>query len=382
MKETGHSLEQINVELKDLIGAYNKYKSAHDNSDRKDNKQLYLLRAGKSFESLVDYIVKREKLIVKPRNKAIKYDESYEPTLDDCIHALKINKIVKDDAIIRDFHNIKNWRNPNVHRDKTTNVANVNLIRDSTVESVYDSFKEVLTWFFEVYLNNEFADFSNNIYTNSTKTKEPTIEELEEIKRNFEKNPLNIPDFSILTQSKKAPKPRNKNIVLKYFILIIALSIVGYYLYNEYYKENGNVTNVKTKLHLNKDQVLEVIRNFQDSYNDVKFDAHEYFANHVDHYITDPNINNPTQIEIARKTNVEYIDPKSTIDPESLVLISKNDSVSYWQFSGESVCFRKSKNKFQKCNVVMEYGINTDGKITRIKQINYTNLKYTKNRPN
>jgi hypothetical protein len=127
-------------------------------------------------------------------------------------------------------------------------------------------------------------------------------------------------------------------------------------VYSEYSGNRENTNTIKSNTHLNKNQVLSTIRKYYDSYYDLKFDAHNYFANYVDHYITDPNINNPTEIEIARKTNMEYIDPRSTIDSLSLVMVSKNDSISYWQFSGENVCYRTSKKKFQKCNILMEYG--------------------------
>lgn len=368
------NIETLNNTLKDLVGTYDKIKRTIDQKEKEDIKELYLVRAGKGLEALVFYIVKREKINVTPKSP------SQEITLDDYIFHLKKNNIVKK-VIADDFYNIKNWRNKNSHFQDSESGSGPVLIRDSTIETVYDSFKEILKWFFEIYLKGEYADFSKNLYSKQEKAKEPTKEELDEIQRNFERNPLNIPDFSILSESKKVAKLRKKNRGILVLLLLTTVSILGYYGYEEYFDAQETETALKTKTHLNKDQVLTVIRKFHDSYNDVKFDAHEYFASHVDHYITDPNINNPTEIEIARKTNVEYIDPKSTIDPGSLVLVSKNDSISYWQFSGESICYRTSKKKFQKCNVVMEYGINTDGKITRIKQISYSNLHMTKQRP-
>lgn len=368
------NIETLNNTLKDLVGTYDKLKRTIDQKEKEDMKELYLVRAGKGLEALVFYIVKREKINVTPKLPG------QEITLDDHIFQLKKHNIVKK-LIADDFYNIKNWRNKNSHFQDSESGSGPVLIRDSTIETVYDSFKEILKWFFEIYLKGEYADFSKNLYNRQEKTKEPTKEELDEIKRDFERNPLNILDFSILLQSKKVPKQRKKSNWLKSLIVLISISIGGYYFYAKYYAEPEINATTKIKTHLNKDQVLATIKRFQGSYNDVKFDAHHYFASHVDYYITDPNINNPTEIEIARKTNVEYIDPKSTIDPESLVLISKNDSISYWQFAAENVCYRTSKKKFEKCNVLMEYGINTDGKITRIKQIRYWNLQNSKKRP-
>jgi hypothetical protein len=269
------------------------------------------------------------------------------------------------------------WRNNASHPSETH-------LTEDELKAVEVALNSLTKWFFETYLNGEYADFKKNTYAKKDKPKEPTNEELDEIKKNFEKNPLNIPDFSILKQSKHYKNAIRRKKQKTIFIILLIFCSIAYLVYHFYIKDSNNKAEftIASKTHLNKNQVLSIIRKYNDSYNDLKFDAHKYFANYVDHYITDPNINNPTEIEIVRKTNMEYIDPRSSVDSTSLVLVSKNDSISYWQFSGENVCYRPSKKKFQKCNVLMEYGINTEGRITRIKQIRYWNLQYTKNRPN
>lgn len=247
---------------------------------------------------------------------------------------------------------------------------------EDELRAVEVAINSITKWFFETYLKGEFADFSKNQYIK--KEKELSQDELDKIKKNFEKNPFNIPDYSILSKSKKAPKPKKKRSLLLLIIILFSISYSAYYLYQVYFIKKS--THSITKPHLNKEQVLTVLHRYYESSNDKKFDAHKYFANHVDQFYLRKNVN-PTEIEIIRQLNVDYIDNKNTINPESLVLIAKNDSISYWQFSGEYICYRTSKKKFQKCNVLMEYGINTDGKIARIKQISYSKPEYTKQRP-
>jgi len=374
--DTDKNIEKLITVLKDLVSTYEKAKRTNDPKEKEDIKELYLVRAGKGLEALVFYIVKREKLNVVPKTAG------QEITLDDHLFHLRKNNIFNK-TIADDFYNIKNWRNKNSHFQDPGFDAGPLTIRDSTIETVYDSFKEILKWFFEIYLKGEYADFSKNLYGKKEKAKEPTNEEIEEIKKNFERNPLNIPDFSILNQSKKVQRRVKKKNVFLSTLITLAFVLLGYVVYTNFFasKENKTATLTATKAHLTKDQVLGVIHRFLDSYNDANFDADLYFANHVDCFITSLEINNPTKIEVERKKNTEYIDPKTSIDASSLELVAKNDSISYWRFSGEYHCYRRSLKKFQKCNVLMEYGINTEGKITRIKQISSSNYHFSKDRP-
>ncbi|MDP2386567.1 MAG: hypothetical protein Q8M29_09365 [Bacteroidota bacterium] len=381
MENVNKNIELLNVKLFELVGTYNKLKKAIDKNEKEDLKELYLLRAGKNLEALVNYIVRKEKIIVTCRPQNGKINPDNQPTLDDCIFHLKKNKIITQ-VISDDFYNIKNWRNKNSHHQESDNNAQVNLIRDSTIESVYDSFKDVISWFFEIYLKGDYADFSKNIYASQEKIKEPSKEELDEIKKNFEKNPFNIPDLSILKQSKQYKNAiRRKKQRASFLLLLIGTGLA--YLVYHFYFENSNKKakhTVAAKTHMNKDQVYDFLIRYFNSSNDLNSDAHEYFASNVDTFYFRYNVN-PTEIDIIRQQNTEYIDNKNSIDKESLYPSSKADSITRWRFWTEYTCYRPKLKKFQNSKVQLEFGINTENKITCIKQVKKTKEKYTKEKP-
>jgi hypothetical protein len=364
MDISGKNMEKIKFELKDLIGAYYKYKNASEEQAKKDSKQLYLLRAGKTVESLIDYIITKEKILVGPKDKSKKIDPSFEPTLDDCIYALKINRIIKEDSIIRDLYNIKNWRNPNVHRDKTTDTDNVNFVRDSTIESVYDSYKEVLNWFFEVYLNNEYVDFSKNLYANPSKPKDPTKEELEEIRKRYEKNPFNIPDFSILRQSKKIKKSKKSKPL--WIIIIVIILFTSYSIFSIWKKHsrakqleraNATIGAYYSKLSQN-----------------IESDPNEFFADTLDFFYLKPGpITQKNALAIRFNFKQEYPRENETNKILGMTFNHETADISYYHvnliYKGKSLLSSDSLKPYIRSLARMEIGFNKDYKITRLKYL-------------
>jgi len=381
MKGANKNIEILNHKLKELVSTYNKLKKSDEKSEKEDLKELFLLRAGKNLEAIVYYIIKKEKIVVNPKQHQGKVNPEAQITLDDCINQLKKNGIISK-SIADDFYLIKNSRNKHAHHSDSEDNEVVLNIRDSTIDSVYDSFKDVLTWFFEIYLKGEYADFKKNIYANQEKIKEPTKEEFEELKRNFEKNSFNIPDLSILRQSKQyknAIRRKKQKTFLIIFLFFCSIAFLAYHFYINGSNEKAKITIVK-KTHMNKDQVYDFLIKYFNSSNNMNSDAHEYFANNVDTFYFRYNVN-PTEIDIIRKLNIGYIDNKNSIDKESLYLISKNDSIAHWRFWTEYTCYRPTLKKFQNCKVQLEFGINTDNKITFIKQVKKTKEKYSKEKP-
>jgi hypothetical protein len=381
MEGANKNIEILNHKLTELVGTYNKLKKSNEKSEKEDLKELYLLRAGKNLEALVNYIIKKEKIIVSPRQYQGKVNPDAQITLDDCINQLKKNGVISK-SIADDFYLIKNSRNKHAHHNDSEDKEVVLNIRDSTIDSVYDSFKDVLTWFFEIYLKGEYADFTKNIYASQEKIKEPTKEELDEIKRNFEKNPFNIPDFSILKQSKQYKNAIRRKKQKTFFIILLVFCGIAYLAYHFYIKDSNKKAKntIALKTHMNKDQVYDFLIKYFNSSNDMNSDAHEYFANKVDTFYFRYNVN-PTEIDIIRQQNIGYIDNKNSIDKESLYLSSKNDSVAHWRFWTEYTCYRPTLKKFQNSKVQLEFGINTDNKITFIKQVKKTKEKYSKEKP-
>jgi hypothetical protein len=131
---------------------------------------------------------------------------------------------------------------------------------------------------------------------------------------------------------------------------------------------------------MNEDQVHDFLIKYFDSSNDLNTDAQEFFANKVDTFYFRYNVN-PTQIDIIRRENIDYLDNKNSIDKVSLYAYSKNDSITRWRFWTDYTCYRPSKRKFQNCKVQLEFGINTSNKITSIKQVKVGPIHYTKTKP-
>jgi hypothetical protein len=315
--------------------------------------------AGVATEHLLDYIIRKEGRIdqlnaLKPNQRGL-----YE-----------LKRIVED--VIPEKQKIHigtiiPWRNLANHHSKSENV------NDDELKAVETALNSLVKWFFEGYLKGEFADFSKNQYSNNSENS--TDPARTAIRENFEKNPLNVPDYSILSKSKRAPKKKNK---LPWIIGVLTGLATGYFGYTYLYGDN-EVAHVTTKTHMSKDEVFDYIKAYFNTSNDKDADAHKYFINNVDTFYLKHNVN-PTQINIIRQTS-DYIDTKNSIDKISLYQTSQNDSVAYWRFWTDFDCYRPTRHEYQSGKVQLEFGINTDKKITRIKQVAVLRQHYSRKRP-
>ncbi len=350
---------KIHNEYEELTSEFNILLS--DKSKPKPRVRGAISSVGVTVEHLLDYVIRKEGRIeqlnaLKPNQRGL-----YE-----------LKRIVEDILPEKQKIHIGTiipWRNLASHHTKGENIS------DDELRAVETALNSLINWFFEVYLKGEYADFSKNTYSKKETIIEANREEIREIKENFEKNPLNIPDYSILSESKNVKK-KNK---FSWVIGIIIGFVIMYVGYNYFYGDAGAEEAVN-KTHMDKEQVYAFLLKYYDSNNDKKFDAHQFFANKVDQFYLKKNVN-PTEIEIIRQINTDYIDNKNTIDKESLNLYSENDSIRFWRFSGEYTCYRTTRKKFQNCRILMEFGINTENKITRIKEISHSKPEYTKERP-
>ncbi len=354
-------VRRIHHEYDELKNEFNVL--SYDKNKTKPRIRGAISSAGVTAEHLLDYIIRKEGRVteldaLKPNQRGL-YE--FKKILDDILpekQKIHIGTIIP-------------WRNLAAHHNKSEYVS------DDELRAVETALNSLIIWFFEVYLGGQYADFSKNAYVKKEKSIEDDVRNDLHLKEKLEDN-FNNSFNQIQPVDKKKHKRKTSWIVtgIIALILIITFFVYGYYLQESstYSKHKGG------KEGLNKEQVFNLIVKYYDSNNDKKFDAYDFFANRVDQFYLRKDVN-PTEIEIIRQTNIDYIDPKNTIDKESLVLFSKNDSVQYWRFNGDYTCYRTSKKKFQNCQIEMEFGINARGKITRIKQINYSNLRYTSNRP-
>lgn len=128
-----------------------------------------------------------------------------------------------------------------------------------------------------------------------------------------------------------------------------------------------------------KDEFYQFLQNYLQSIDKKDTDANDYFTDNISVFYLARNIN-PDSVNRIRRTS-DYTNCRNNIDKGSITVRKGENGISYWRYKGTMICYRPSKDKFQKCDVEMEYGINPDNRITSIEQIGFQNLIFTKERP-
>jgi hypothetical protein len=128
-----------------------------------------------------------------------------------------------------------------------------------------------------------------------------------------------------------------------------------------------------------KDRFHAFASKYLESVSKSKEDAEEFFANKISRFYLEKDID-PARVNTIRRTT-DYKESLYNIDKESITLYGKTQGITYWRFISGLICFRPSKNMYQKCNVEMEYGINAQNKICSIEQIKAWDLNYSNEIP-
>src|ERR1041385_3320612 len=217
-------LEILHAKLNQLIAAYNELKTLNETDAHQETlREGFLVKAGKNTETILKYICKKEGIAVTTKPQNGKIIDARIPTLNDYIYHLREKKIINED-IHHHLEIIKKWRNRSAH-DLSADDSTIDFIKDSTIESVNDSFNHFKNWFFKKYLKGQ-ADFSKNKYSKVTAS---STEDGEEINIDLENNSQN----GTLPASKEIP--RKKKNIGKIFVLLITISAVIiclFYFYN------------------------------------------------------------------------------------------------------------------------------------------------------
>lgn len=374
-----NELEAIQKKMNQLILTYQELKKTSDLSAPKESlKSGFLLDIRKNTEKILKYICKQEGITVTSKTQNGKIDENRPLMLNDYIFHLKANKKI-DSNIDHHLDNIKKWCNRTAH-DIDADSNEIDIIKSSTIETVFDSYHSLTNWFFKKYAKGAKVDFSKNEYKEKEKPKELTPEELAAERKRFMKDTFNLPDYSILTESKqykKAKKNQRRKILLRFLFRISILAIVVYFFVKGIMANNSS----NEKSPLSKDEVYSMLTSYFNSNNKINTEAHSFFANKVDTFYFMYNLT-PAEIDRVQQENTSYIDNKNEIEKESLILSSKNDSISRWQFYTKYTCYRPKLKKFQKNDrILMEFGITNYGKIKFIKQLEKTPEKYSVEKP-
>jgi hypothetical protein len=128
-----------------------------------------------------------------------------------------------------------------------------------------------------------------------------------------------------------------------------------------------------------KEEFYKFLLDYYQSIDKKSTDAHNYFTDNISIFYEKRNIN-PDSVNKIRKTS-DYKDSSNNIDKDGITVRKGADGINYWRFKSGMTCYRPTKDKFQKCNVEMEFGLDSDNKIASIEQIRYWDLNFTDERP-
>lgn len=128
-----------------------------------------------------------------------------------------------------------------------------------------------------------------------------------------------------------------------------------------------------------KDQFYNFVLVYLKSVSESKPDAEEFFTDKISVFYKEKNIT-PQRVNQIRKIT-DYTKGEYDVDKESIAVNRKFSGITYWRFNAKMLCYRPSLSKYEKCVVEMEYGINDDGRIASIEQINYWDYKLSEEKP-
>ncbi len=347
-----HKLELIQGKLGQLKAAYKAIKSSTSaNSNLETIKEGFLVKAGKTTESVLKFICINENITpaTKSRSGVV---EQRPVMLNDLIQTLKEKNVVDED-ILHHLHNIKSWRNKNAH-DNSSDWNPHGEIAISTIDTVNDSFNYFIEWFFKVYLKDEIPDFSNSETPVVEKSAEPEL----------------APEPAEETQVLKPPFPqkrtKKKSAVRRILLvaIVLASAIAGTYFIRGYYLEEENVVRVSNK---SREDVYNLVEGFLAVCSSDTFDARAYLADTVTKYY---RLSNLTPEEIKHEpSKKDFQVPHSVLDKSSFRIRDSSGTIMYWEFWNDFTCFRPSHSRYQRSKVLMEFGINEEFKITSIVEL-------------
>jgi serine/threonine protein kinase len=104
------------------------------------------------------------------------------------------------------------------------------------------------------------------------------------------------------------------------------------------------------------------------------FNAYDHFADNVSQYITRKNIT-PGKINELIANNTEFLDNR-VFSISNVRHDRVENGISYYTFWIDMQCFRRSKQKTQTCDVLVEIGFNQANSIVSYKELEIRDLKF------
>jgi hypothetical protein len=133
----------------------------------------------------------------------------------------------------------------------------------------------------------------------------------------------------------------------------------------------------------NNDEFLEqkLLNILNEYYTDISLDrflANKYFSKNVIQFINMINISSNDIDEVFAKNN-EFSHPKVSIVNDEINFSRSDGQIDFYNYWINYSCYRKSKNKFQRCNVQIEIGFDNYNKIKSYRELKVTNLNFYDN---
>jgi len=296
--------------------------------------------AGALVENILLWIIKNEN-----RERSVQNLEGRQGLFE---YRKVLQDIIPKQQVIH-VNTIAQWRNLVAHANEIDKVDAHEIL---TVNSALKSF---VKWFFKEYLGNTFS-------------KEDTSQLIIERKTGLH--------FAFDLRRYKI-KMSKRDMFTTVLALTILLTVI---IFVTSLDADDVIENKIVRRERNSEEIYNLLQKYYNSTINKSFVAHDFFARKINQFYLQKNLN-PTQVDIVRKTELDYIDRINLVDKSSLMLFSQTDSISYWRFWNDFSCYRTTRKKYQTCRVLTEFGFNREDKITSIKEIKITDLKFTKKKP-
>ena len=160
----------------------------------------------------------------------------------------------------------------------------------------------------------------------------------------------------------------NQNKPLKWTIIIVLLAGIAFGTKKTFF--NNRIST--------KEEFLKFLSHYQESVRECKQDAQDQFTNNISVFYKKHNVT-PEMVNKERRTS-DYLNSQDNIDFSSIILRKVSD-IYYWRYKSAVICWRPSLQQFQKCMVEMEFGLDSDNRITSINQLKAWDFIYTEKKP-
>jgi hypothetical protein len=272
----------------------------------------------------------------------------------------KLREIVGEKLLQKQFTHIGTiipWRNKTLHHSENIDITIEEL---RAVDTAVNSF---IKWFFTVYLKEDIADFSKNLYSKSSNSTQQKIKDEEHIADESEKNSLDIPDFSILSKSKHA-KPVNKSVTKFIGIGIVALLTYGIFL--------SIKKNTREKKLVKANEIVNAY--YSKLAESLESDPNDFMADTLDYFYTKPG---PITQKTALLERFAWHQEQRRVEESNKIMGLKyykdSANISYYHFNilykGKSELPENTLRPYIRSLARIEIGLNENFKITRLKYI-------------